>query len=138
MKSCLKPLTSCHVCHVMTYCHESRHLIIIFCCSSDTTHVSSFFHISRSCECVDANFYFSQNNDVTLMTQHGVMTQSHRKSRLAPFRAENIFRKNHGWNFGCWSRCMSIVQKCALGVILPAPLTVEGLHVVHAFLFHNA
>ena len=49
------------------------------------------------------------------------MRRSHRKSRLAPFRAENIFRKSQGRNFGCWSRCLSNVQKCVLGVILPTP-----------------
>ena len=57
------------------------------------------------CKCVDANFHFSQNNDATLR-RHGVMTRSHRKSRLVPFRAENIFRKSHRRNFGCWSKCL--------------------------------
>ena len=51
----------------------------------------SVFHHFRAFKCVDANFIFSQKNDVTL-TRHDVMTQSHRKSRPAPFRAENIFR----------------------------------------------
>ena len=37
------------------------------------------------------------------LTRHDVMTQSHRKSRLPLFRAENIFRKSHQRNFGCWS-----------------------------------
>ena len=87
----------------------------------------SVFHNSRSCKCVDANLHFSQNNDVTL-TRHG-------KSRLAPFRAENIFRKSNGGNFGCWSRCLSNVQKCALGVILPPPPlpAVEGLNTESLF-----
>ena len=47
------------------------------------------------------------------------MTRSHRKSRLPPFRAENIFRKSHQRNFGCWLSCLSNRQKCALGVIYP-------------------
>ena len=59
-----------------------------------------------------------KKNDVTL-TRHGVMTRSHRKSKLASFCAENIFRKSHRRNFGCWSRCLSKLQKCALGLILP-------------------
>ena len=43
------------------------------------------------------------------LTRHGIMTRSHRKSRLAAFRAENIFRKSHRRNFGCWSRCLELV-----------------------------
>jgi len=87
----------------------------------------SVFHNSRAFKCVDANFVFSQKNDVTL-TRHDVMTRSHRKSSLAPFRAENIFRKSHKRNFDCWSSCLSNRQKCGLGVIfLRPPLAVEGL-----------
>ena len=57
------------------------------------------------------------------------MTRSHRKSRLPPFRAENIFRKSHQRNFSCWSSCLSNRQKCALGGnFTPPPLAVEGLN----------
>ena len=81
----------------------------------------SVFHNSRAFKCVVANFIFSQKNDVTL-TRHDVMTRSHRKSRLQPFRAENIFRKSHRRNFGCWSSCLSNRQKCALGGNFLSPL----------------
>ena len=36
---------------------------------------------------------------------------------LAPFRAENIFRKSCERKFGCWSRCLCNVQICALELI---------------------
>ena len=62
----------------------------------------SVFHNSRAFKCVDANFIFSIKNYVTL-ARLDVMPRSHRKSRLPPFRAENIFRKSHQRNFGCWS-----------------------------------
>ena len=73
--------------------------------------------------------YFFSKNDVTL-TRHDVMTRSHRKSRLAPFRAENIFRKSHKRNFGCWWICLSNRQKCALGGNF-TPLALEGLKSAH-------
>ena len=90
-----------------------------------------FSIIPRAFKCVDDKMlisFFSQKNYVTL-TRHDVMTRSHRKSRLTPFRAENISRKSHKRNFGCWSICLSNRQKCTLGVILPPPphLAVEGL-----------
>ena len=85
----------------------------------------SVFNNSRAFKCVDANFIFSQKNDVTL-TCRDVMTRCHGKSRLPPFRAENIFRKSYQRNFGCWSSCLSNRQKCALGVILPPPPPLLG------------
>ena len=62
------------------------------------------------------------------------MTRGHRKSKLASFCAENIFRKSHGRNFGCWSRCLSKLQKCALGGVILPPLAVEGLTIICSIL----
>ena len=62
------------------------------------------------------------------------MTRSHRKSKLASFCAENIFRKSHRRNFGCLSRCLSKLQKCALGGNFTPPLAVEGLRCFFFFL----
>ena len=70
----------------------------------------SVFHNSQSFKCLNADFHFSQKNYV-ILTRYDVMKRSHRKSRLAPFRAENIFRKSDKRNFGCWS---SNVKKCAM------------------------
>ena len=91
----------------------------------------SVFHNSRAFKCVDANFLFSQKK--TSLCH--VMTSSrrgHRKSSPAPFRAENIFRKSHKRNFGCWSSSPSNRQKCALGVISPFPLVRGRVNIQHA------
>ena len=91
----------------------------------------SVFHISRAFKWVDANFIFSQKSYVTLI-RYDVMTQSHGKSRLASFRAEDIFRKSRKRNFERWSSCLSNRQNCALGVNSP-PLGRKKVNLILIF-----